>query len=220
MKDLYIVANWKANKTTTEALEWLAGMSSGLADISSKKIIVCSPFISVATVSEFVKSNNLPIEVGAQDVSAFPLGAYTGEVPAALAAKHARYSIIGHSERRQNLGENDEVLQTKVKNAQGARIEPIFCIQNENTPVPAGVRIVAYEPIEAIGTGNPDTPEDAERVARAVKEKNGQVEHVLYGGSVTSENVSSFTKMDNISGVLVGGASLDPEEFSSIIKQC
>ena len=79
---------------------------------------------------------------------------------------------------------------------------------------------MAYEPVEAIGTGNPDTPENADKIASVVKSKNRDVTHVLYGGSVTEDNAASFTKMPNINGVLVGGASLDPTDFSSIVKSC
>jgi triosephosphate isomerase len=137
-----------------------------------------------------------------------------------LLAKVVEYAIIGHSERRQNFGETDEELKEKVDKARASDIMPIFCVQNENTQVPPGVKIVAYEPVEAIGTGNPDSPENAQKVAAAIKDKNKEVESVLYGGSVKGENVKSFTSMQDISGVLVGGASLDPDSFLSIIKQC
>jgi triosephosphate isomerase len=79
---------------------------------------------------------------------------------------------------------------------------------------------VAYEPVEAIGTGKPDSPENAQSIARLIKEKNNEVEYVLYGGSVNGENVKGFTDMQDISGVLVGGASLDPHNFLGIIKAC
>jgi triosephosphate isomerase len=99
-------------------------------------------------------------------------------------------------------------------------IEPIVCVVNENIMIPKGAGIVAYEPVEAIGTGKPDTPENAERIALTIKKQNKEVTRVLYGGSVSPENIKSFTVMENIDGVLVGGASLDPATFSSLIKQC
>ncbi len=219
MKTLYIVANWKENKTTEEAIQWLQGILNFKFQISNKKIIICPPFISVSTVSEFIKSNNLPFEVGVQDISKFSEGAHTGDISAREVREFAKYSIIGHSERRAQ-GETDEDVRTKVETAVKFNIDPIVCVVNENVPIPSGVKIAAYEPIEAIGTGNPDTPENAERVANAIKSKNNQVQSVLYGGSVNSGNVKSFTSMQNINGVLVGGASLDPHEFSLIIKQC
>ena len=219
MKNLYIVANWKENKTTAEAIEWLREISNIKYQISNKKVIICPPFTSVPAVSEFIKSNSLPFEVGVQNISKFDEGAHTGEVSAREAREFVRVSIIGHSERRA-LGETDRDVQKKVEIAVKNNIEPIVCVVNENVPVPQGTKIIAYEPVEAIGTGNPDTPENAERIASDIKSKNKNVQSVLYGGSVTSENVHEFTKMGHIDGVLVGGASLDPVQFSAIIKQC
>lgn len=221
MKDLYIVANWKANKTAAEAIEWLREISPlTTLPASNKKMIVCPSYLSVPTVSEFIKSNDLPIEIGVQNVSSFEGGAYTGEVSVHQVAEFAKYAIIGHSERRNNFAEDDEVLTRKVSTAVRAGLLPIFCVQNENALVPPDVKIVAYEPVEAIGTGNPDTPENAQRIASTIKSKCKDVTHVLYGGSVTADNVTSFTNQRDISGVLVGGASLNPTEFSSLIKQC
>jgi triosephosphate isomerase len=222
MKNLYIVANWKENKTTSDAIGWLREFSpliSSWQATSNKKIILCPSFTSASAVSEFIKSNNLPIDVGVQDVSKFPGGAHTGEVSAREAGEFAKYSIIGHSERR-SQGESDEDVKMKVEMALSNNIEPIVCVLSENVPVPSGTKIIAYEPIGAIGTGNPDTPENAQRIASAIKSKNSQVQSVLYGGSVTSENVRSFTQMQDIDGILVGGASLNPQEFSKIVKQC
>ncbi|MBI2622753.1 MAG: triosephosphate isomerase [Candidatus Levybacteria bacterium] len=130
----------------------------------------------------------------------------------------ADFVIIGHSERRQNFKETDEMLVKKVQMVQKYLLTPIFCIQNEDTFIPEGVKIVAYEPVEAIGTGNPDTPENAEKVARVIKNTHKDVMYVLYGGSVTSANISGFTKMPSIDGALVGGASLDAKEFTKIIQ--
>jgi triosephosphate isomerase len=125
------------------------------------------------------------------------------------------YTLIGHSERRKNFLETDEILFKKVEMAKSAGLKVIYCVPDAMTKIPENVEIVAYEPITAIGSGNPDTPENASTVARAIK--NQGILAVLYGGSVTSENVHHFTKEDAIDGVLVGGASLKPVEFSSII---
>ena len=219
MKNLLIVANWKENKTTDEAIEWLQEISNFKFPISNKTIIVCPPFTLVPAVSDFIKSNNIQIELGVQDISMFDEGAHTGEVSAREASEFSRFAIIGHSERR-SQGETNEDVQKKVEMALKYNIEPIVCVVNGNVPIPSGAKIIAYEPVEAIGTGNPDTPENAGKIASAIKSKNSQVQHVLYGGSVTSKNVHKFTQMQNIDGVLVGGASLDPMEFSAIIKQC
>lgn len=219
MKDLYIVANWKENKTREEALDFLSQFLKTFEIKPNMTVVICPPYLVVPDVSEFIKSNNIKVVLGVQNISKFEEGAHTGEVSAHEAKEFVSFSIIGHSERRA-LGETDEDVKIKVEMAGKNDIEPIVCVVNENVPIPQGARIVAYEPVESIGTGNPDTPENAERVALAIKSKNAQVQHVLYGGSVTSENVRSFTQMQNIDGVLVGGASLDPIEFAGITKRC
>lgn len=210
MRNLFIVANWKENKTKEEAKEWMREFHKVYQKRDNVTVIICPSFLSLPTVSDYALSNDLGVEVGAQNISVFNTGAHTGEVSASQVAELARYVIVGHSERRKN-GETDEQVSEKINNA-------ILCVQNQNIQVPDGAKIVAYEPIEAIGTGNPDTPENAEKIAKEIKMKNSWVESVLYGGSVTSQNVSTFTNMEEISGVLVGGASLNPNEFSEIIK--
>ncbi len=108
-------------------------------------------------------------------------------------------------------------MSEKVKLAKGVGIEPIFCVQDEHTPVPEGVLIVAYEPVFAIGTGVADTPENANQVCGKIKESHAGLT-VLYGGSVTSENAKTFLDEEHISGLLIGKASLDPEEFLKIVR--
>lgn len=224
MRDIVIVANWKANKTEDEALMWLTEFKKKclemLPELEKKEVIVCPSYPLVPLVASFIEENALPLKVGSQDISVFNKGAYTGEVPVSLLEKFIAFCIIGHSERRQNFNENDEMLSKKVSNAIAINILPIFCVQSQHTAIPKGVKIVAYEPIEAIGTGNPETPTDAEKIAATIKEKNKDVAYVLYGGSVTDQNVGDFTNMPNISGVLIGGASLDPLEFTKILQAC
>ena len=221
MKKLFIIANWKSNKTIEEAEKWFHDFSEKLKsealDLTSKEIIVCPSFTVLEHANYCSKNLNLPIKFGAQNISPFDKGAYTGEIFGAQIKEFAQYVIIGHSERRQNFSENNEMLSEKVLMAKKYNLIPIFCIQNEETSVPEGIDIIAYEPPTAIGTGNPDTPENAQRVARLVSEKT-KAQHVIYGGSVTSSNVRTFTDMPNISGLLVGQASLDPVEFLQIIK--
>jgi len=221
MKKLFLVANWKSNKISLEAREWLEEYQrSKIKDQRSKEkeVIVCPPFTLLSMMKSFIDDKNLPIKLGGQNVSPFDAGAYTGEVHAKQVKEFADYVIIGHSERRNNFGETDDILIKKVKKAMEVGLMPIFCIQNETTPVPEQVTLVAYEPPTAIGTGNPDTPENAERVAKIVKEKNPQIVYILYGGSVTQDNIRGFVEMENINGVLVGGASLDPLKFTALIK--
>lgn len=221
MKFILIVANWKSHKIQSEAIEWLRTIYLSPISAENKEVIVCPPFPLLALLFEYKTELSLTgkhhVSLGSQNISSNEEGAYTGEVSGRLLQEFCTYSIIGHSERRQNFSETDEILEKKVVIAKQYNITPIFCVQGKETKVPKGVSIVAYEPFFAIGTGNPDTPQDAEDVAKFVKEKYG-VRYVLYGGSVSPKDVYSFTAMEHIDGVLVGGASLDPEKFIQIIK--
>lgn len=228
MKKLFLVANWKSNKTSLEAKKWLTQVqrskikdpanSAGRQRSKEKEVIICPPFTLLSEMKALIEKKKLPIKLGAQNISPFGAGAYTGEIHAEQIKEFADYVIIGHSERRNNFGETDDMLSKKVKQAMAVGLTPIFCIQNETTPVPGGVNLAAYEPPTAIGTGNPDTPENAERVARAVKEKYPYIDYILYGGSVTQDNIRGFVEMENINGVLVGGVSLDALKFTALIK--
>lgn len=219
MKKSFIVANWKSNKTILEAEEWFKTFNNSQLTINKeeKKVIICPPFALLPKVKGLIVNSQLPIVVGAQDVSPFEEGAYTGEVAGRLLKEFADYVIIGHSERRRNFLESDEILFKKVELAKKYGLTPIFCVQDATTKIPENVGIVAYEPVFAIGTGNPDTPENAEEIAIKIKTNKSTIS-VLYGGSVTSKNIKGFTQMPNIDGVLVGGASLDAQEFYAIIQ--
>jgi triosephosphate isomerase (TIM) len=221
MKKLFIVANWKSYKTTAEANEWLLQVESNIknqeSSLKNKKVIVCPPYTLLPGLKNFLAEHVVSIQLGAQDISPFEEGSYTGEVNAKQLKEFAAYTIIGHSERRDNFKEDDALLAKKVSMATKYNLEPIYCVQGIETTIPDGVKIVAYEPVFAIGTGTPDTPENAEQVIKAIKAKH-HVPFVLYGGSVNDKNVHTFTSMPSIDGVLVGGASLDAEKFVGIIK--
>lgn len=219
-KNIWIVANWKSNKTIQEALEWVSKVGPQIPNDENLKVVVCPTFSCLSEVKKTVTVGNFPLMVGSQDLSPFGNGAYTGEEAAVLLKELINLSIIGHSERRQNFGEDDEMISQKVEQALQNGIIPLVCVQGPDTPVPKGCKLVAYEPIFAIGTGNPDTPENAESVAKTLKEKYGQDLAVLYGGSVSLENIKNFLSLQNISGALVGKASLDAEEFVQIIQAC
>lgn len=216
----FFIANWKSHKTPGDVVNFLESVKKGLQNINleNKTIIIAPPYPLLPSLKEGITSNNLPFEVSSQDVSAFDEGAYTGEVSARLIKNFASYAIIGHSERRESFKESDDFLLKKVEFALKEGLTPIYCVQNEDQGIPPGVRIVAYEPPTAIGTGNPDDPNHIEEVFNKIKEKYPEVS-VLYGGSVNKNNISIFLNVPNLSGFLIGGASLDLSSFLSLLSQ-
>ncbi|MEK9143540.1 MAG: triose-phosphate isomerase family protein [Patescibacteria group bacterium] len=221
MKKLLIAGNWKSNKTVQEAIAWLLEWNAKCQMLNAKwenaTVVLCVPFTLLYPLKQEIDRLQLPIELGAQDVSPFPDGAYTGEVSARQIKELSDWVIIGHSERRKYFGETDEILAQKVDQAKSAGLHIIYCVPDKETTVPPGVDAVAYEPMWAIGTGKSDTPENAGEVIRGIKVKTN-IPVVIYGGSVTQENVASFVSQEAIDGVLPGGASLDPEKFANLIK--
>jgi len=218
MKKTFIVANWKSNKTEVEVKDWLFKISDlKNQNLSNKEIIVCPSFVHLPTMKAFIEEQMLSIKLGTQNISSFDEGAYTGEVNGKQIKDLAEYVLIGHSERRRYFTETDQMLKEKVKMANKWNLKIIFCADNQDSLIPEGVSIITYEPPTSISPAPADTPENAEKTAKALNVKTS-VESILYGGNVTSGNVSSFTQMDSISGVLVGRESLDPLEFLQIIK--
>ena len=217
MKSLIIAGNWKSNKTTAEALRWLQDFKNHITPIPTYiTVVLCVPFTLLYTVKEAMKGDSLPLVLGAQNVSPFADGAQTGEESARMVHDLADWVIIGHSERRKNFSESDEILAKKVQQAKSVGLKIIYCVPDDSTDVPNGVDVVAYEPIWAIGTGESDTPENADSVIKTIKAKS-QVPLVLYGGSVTAANIASFVGQPFIDGVLAGGVSLNAETFADLI---
>lgn len=212
----YVIGNWKSNKSGQETQEWFQAFQklSVQGKIKSDKVeaVVCLPYVFLPQTRWFRDQNKLALKLGGQDVSAYPNGAYTGEVSAIQLVESAEYVIIGHSERRKYFNEDDKLLSQKVLRAKEANLKVIYCVPDENTVIPAGADIVAYEPVWAIGTGKTDTPENADRVAAAIRSKY-KTNILIYGGSVTPENIKGFITTPHIDGVLPGGASLDPVKF-------
>ena len=217
-------------------------------DYGPVEVAVFPPFTDLRSVQTLLAADKLALKLGAQDVSQYPPGARTGDVAAAFLAKlEVRYVIVGHSERRQGHGEDDAVVAAKAQAVLAANMVPVICIgetaedREEHgsaaVPIaqleavlgqlPAGADyVVAYEPVWAIGSGTAATPEQAQEVVGAlrakIRELRGDAEadatRLLYGGSVASQNIAGFMKQADVDGALVGGASLDADEFSRIAQ--
>jgi triosephosphate isomerase len=217
-------------------------------DYQGAEVAIFPPFTDLRSVQTLISADKLDLKFGGQDVSAFDSGAYTGEVSGAfLKALDCDYVIIGHSERRQYHHETDEELAAKVAAAIRHGIVPVLCVgetaEDLETHGPSAVPVaqlkaalsgvadgadivVAYEPVWAIGSGTAATPEQAEQVAAALREALVELigaeaaggTRILYGGSVKAANIAGFMRQPNVDGALVGGASLDLTEFSSIAQ--
>lgn len=214
----YFIANWKANKNLTDALKWVNIFLDhvSLKD-NSKIIIICPPYHLLYPLAK--KFENLKnVYLGAQNLSAFDSGNYTGEVIAAMIKDLIRYSIIGHSERRKYFSETDEEIEKKIIQAKKNQIEPILCIRNEKDKIFPQVTIVAYEPVYAIGTGINESPEKVLSMKKKLNLKS--TTSFLYGGSVNENNIKEYLATGLIDGFLIGAASLDPFKFTQIINSC
>lgn len=221
MKRKYIIGNWKSNKNIKETILWFQVFSklyleSKQPGLEMTEIVICPPYVLLPQSKNLIDQLKLPVKLGAQNISSFSNGAYTGEVSASQVKEWAEYVIIGHSERRTNFREDNKMLFEKASRATEAGLKSIFCIQDKDTQIPEGVTIIAYEPVWAIGSGKTDTPDSAENIAGLVKEKTKNT-LVIYGGSVKGDNVVGFLSQKNLDGVLPGGASLDPYSFWEII---
>ncbi|MDA8077456.1 MAG: triose-phosphate isomerase [Nitrospiraceae bacterium] len=239
----FIAANWKMNKTVSEAREFLKTFIPLVKGVSDVDIVIAPPFISLAAASEEMKGSN--VQLSSQDVFWEEKGAFTGEVsPQMLLDAGCKHVIVGHSERRQYFHEDDGVVNKKIKAARKAGLDVIFCCGESLQEREAGKTfeviqrevekglvdvgpdhlVVAYEPIWAIGTGKTATPEQAQEahafiagmLAGVYGNKSGII-RIIYGGSVTPDNVDTLMGCKDISGALVGGASLKPDSFSRIV---
>ncbi len=221
----YLIANWKAQITLSEIARWIETFKDQLSNDSKLreklankelKIIICPPFPFILYVKNHFE-NHPGIEVGAQDVSAFKEGKYTGEVTAKALKDITNYSIVAHSERREHFQETEEEIEHKVSICDQYNIKPVLCIRNATDTVYPSVRIVAFEPIEAIGTGENADVAYVLEMKKKVQLPEGT--SYLYGGSADSKNINDYLKTGEIDGFLVGTASLDPREFYAMARE-
>lgn len=213
--------NWKSKMVSPGDVDaWM----TGIAELAKSKeavsqTIVFPPFVYIERVKNHIHTLSLPLGLGAQDISRFSSSdkPVTGEVTAEmLKAIGVEWVIIGHSERRTKMAETDEILSQKAGRAKAAGLKIMYCVPNAETPVPLGVDVIAYEPPGAIGSGKAESPEEANAVIGRIKAATGGTV-VLYGGSVTADNVSSYTSQAQIDGNLIGGASLTPKDFFTLV---
>jgi len=224
-----IVANWKCNPVAlTEAKQLFNLVKKGVKDVKNIEVVICSPFVYLPVL----KAN------GAQDCFWEGKGAFTGEVsPKMLKDLGCKYVIIGHSERRRYFEETDEMINKKTKAALKVGLRPILCIE-KISQIPSFLRkrggrrgrrplrpkkdlggvIIAYEPVFAIGTGKPCSIEKAKKMRLLILKNLNKNLPVLYGGSVNSQNARDYVKKAGFQGLLVGGASLNAQEFIKIVK--
>lgn len=236
-----IVGNWKMNGNQQVNAELLAKVVAGWQGEHNAEVAVCPPYPYLQHTLELINQSGLVL--GAQSVNENDSGAYTGEVSAKMLADwQCQYVIIGHNERRRMQHETDVQVAQKFIAAQRARIIPILCVgelleqresgqalavigkQLQTVIKIAGVEsfadaVIAYEPVWAVGTGKTATPEQAQEVHHFIREQLGELGReirILYGGSVKASNAAQLFAMPDIDGALLGGASLDAEEFLSI----
>lgn len=232
MKPL-IVANWKCNPATPKGAKLLFdSVKRGIKNIKDSKAVICPPFIYLTLLgSSFSygrKRDFRGLALGSQDCFWEKGGAYTGEVsPLMLKNTGCTYVIIGHSERRKYLKETDEMINKKIKAVLKEKLKPILCIE-KTSQIKAGLKgisekelknlILAYEPVFAIGTGKPCSIEKAKKTRILIQKNLKKNTPVLYGGSVNSRNAKDYIKRAGFEGLLVGGASLNCQEFIKIVK--
>jgi triosephosphate isomerase len=249
-----MAGNWKMNLNHQEAVVLVQKLAWVLADkkhdYGQVEVVVLPPFTDLRSVQTLVDGDQLLVRYGAQDLSPQDGGAYTGDISAGMLAKlGCSYVVVGHSERREHHGETDEIVNAKAKQALASEMTPIVCVGEGLEVRQAGEHVshtvaqvdgsldgipaeqvaslvVAYEPVWAIGTGEVATPDDAQEVCAAIRERIREVHgdaaadgvRVLYGGSVKAANVAGIMDRADVDGCLVGGASLEADEFGGICR--
>ena len=249
-----MAGNWKMNLNHVEAVHLVQKLSWTLQDkkhdFERVEVAVLPPFTDIRSVQTLVDGDRMKIVYGAQDVSPRDNGAFTGDISASMLTKlGCTYVVVGHSERRQYHNEDDALVNAKTAKALSAGLIPIVCIGEglevrkqgrhvEHTLTqldgalaglkPEQVRtvVIAYEPVWAIGTGEVATPEDAQEVCAAIRERLEETfsapvadaVRILYGGSVKMASAGGIMAQPDVDGCLVGGASLTVDEFAGICR--
>ena len=243
-----IAGNWKMNTRRSDAVQLAKKIVAAVGDKSPVEVALCPPAVYLSAIAEAVAGT--PVELGAQNLYAAGDGAYTGEVNAGMLTDvGCRMVILGHSERRQLMGETDACVSKKLHAALAGNLLPIVCVgetleqrESDETEqvietqirgslagldkVQAAGIVIAYEPVWAIGTGKTASPEQAEAVHAFIRSLLGKMfstdiagqMRIQYGGSVKPNNAAELLGQPNIDGALVGGASLNADDFLAIIE--
>lgn len=219
MDKTLFVANWKSHKLKDEGIHFFQELARKIEalNLESQQLVVAPPSTLLSKMREIVDEQKMPVLLAGQNVSSYPQGAYTGEINAKQLREFAEFVIIGHSERRRYLHESESDIENKIREATEAGLRVIQCVQDENGLVYTGVEYAAYEPVSAIGTGNPDDPKHVEEVFSEIHKKRPDAK-LLYGGSVSADNINQYKSIQGIKGFLVGGASLDVDSFVSLLS--
>lgn len=245
MRPLLFAANWKMNVGPSEARDYLATFLKAYSAQPQRQVWFFPPAVSLEAVANGVAPpQRSDLLAGVQDIYWEPQGAFTGAISAPLAAQAgAKAALIGHSERRHVFGETDEQTGKKLAAALAAKLHPVLCVGETLAQRDAGQTLdvvtrqlgaaladraatagvtIAYEPVWAIGTGRNATPRDAATVHAAIRawlEQNGAAQtRILYGGSVNLKNAADLLAEPELDGVLVGGASLDPNAWAELVR--
>lgn len=242
---LIYAANWKMNHGPAATRAFAERFNGSVVPTEGRELWFFPPAVSLAAASETLGSRP-DARVGAQNVYWAPRGAFTGESSVPLVTEAgARGALVGHSERRHIFGETDADTARKLEALVAAGLTPLLCVgellaERESGETDAVVRrqlraalsgrkadelaqlIVAYEPVWAIGTGRNATPADAAAVHRVIRAELADLGAplgvpVLYGGSVSAANVLALLAEEDLDGVLVGGASLDPDAWAELV---
>ena len=236
-----IAGNWKMHMLRAPGTDLATAVRAGAQGLACD-LLVCPPFTAIEPVARALAGS--PIAVGGQDCHAQGQGAHTGDVSAAmLRDAGATWVILGHSERRQNHGETDELVREKVLAAAAAGLTPIVCVGETDDQRTAGQEtevvgwqiagslpkpfagVVAYEPVWAIGTGRTCAESDVATMHAFIRQElvrqfgeAGQTIRILYGGSMRPTNAASLLAVANVGGGLIGGASLKADDFLAIAR--
>ena len=220
----YLLANWKSHKTLAEAEAWLEKFSRSHHPDPQLQIIIAPPAPFLVPLWQKLQTMALAnVALAMQDLSPFPLGSYTGGVAAAMVRDFAEYAIVGHSERRRYFHETHQEIANKVGEAIGAGIKPIVCLDLPYAREQLAAMeeqdlaqlIIGYGPVEAAGIEAPQSFAKATEAIAAIRAMAPDTP-ILYGGSINAKNAGEYRTLAGISGLMVGTASLEPEEFSAI----